>query len=177
MELMKAIATRQSCRAYTGEQLTENQLHTVLEAANAAPVGMGKYDEVKLTVIQNKELLARLDDVGAKFFRNPEVRPTYGAPTVILVSAIIPKSQNNPSSYCNAACIIENMSLAATDLGLGSVYLLGVAAALGLEPKLAEELKVPKGFMPISALALGKSSITLKERELTDSKIVTDVLK
>jgi len=174
METMKAIASRQSCRSYTGEQVTEEVLQTILEAANASPVGMAKFDEVKLTVIQNKVLLEKLDQVGADFMGNPDLRPTYGAPTIILVSAIKPTDPQNPSSYCNAACIVENMAIAAADLGLGSVYLLGVIAALGTNTALCTDLKVPDGFIPVSAIALGKSKEPLKERILTTSKIVTE---
>lgn len=177
MELKKAIATRQSCRSYTGEQITDDQLKMILEAANASPISMGKYEEVHLTVIQNKDLLAKLDNVGAKYFKNPEMRPTYGAPTVILVSGIIPKNQKNPTSYCNAGCIIENMALTATDLGIGHVYILGTAIALGFEPELCIECKIPEGFTPISALALGKTTMVFTEREMTMSNIATEYIK
>jgi len=176
MEAMKAIANRQSCRTYTGEQLTQKELQTILEAANASPVGMAKFDEVKLTVIQNKEFLGRLDKVGADFMGNPDLRPTYGAPTIILVSAIKPSDPQNPSSYCNAACIVENMAIAASDLGLGSVYLLGVIAALRTNAELCADLKVPEEFIPVSAIALGRSKEPLIERSLTTSKIVTEYL-
>lgn len=177
METMTTIANRQSCRAYTGEQISENELQTILEAANAAPVGMKKYENVKLTVVQNKELLDELDAAGAKFFGRPDAHPTYGAPTVILVSSIEPENAQNPSSYCNAACIIENMTLAATDLGLGSVYLLGVITALGKDPELCKKFKVPKGFIPASALAIGKSAAPLEKRHLADSKIEVEIIR
>jgi FMN reductase (NADPH) len=85
METMKAIINRQSCRAYTGEQLTESELQTILKAANAAPVAFGYYDEVKLTVIQNPALLAKIDAAGATFFGNPNLKVRYNAPTLILV--------------------------------------------------------------------------------------------
>ena len=107
METMKAIASRQSCSTYTGEQITDDELQTILKAANAAPIGMGKFEEVKLTVIQNKDLLNKFDSTGAKFFGNPESHPLYGAPTVILVSAINPGNAHTFVSYCNAACIVE----------------------------------------------------------------------
>jgi len=177
MELMKAIEERQSCRAYTGEQITDNALQKILEAANAAPVAMGKYDDVRLTVVQDKELLTKLDAAGAKYFRRPDARPTYGAPTVILVLSKLPESPQNPVPYSNAACFVENMSLAATDLGLGSVYLMGAILGAAADPALCKELKVPEGFAPTSALAVGKPSAPLKNRSLTLNKVTVDYIK
>jgi nitroreductase len=177
METMKAIKNRQSCRAYKEEQITEQELQTILETANAAPVSMGKFDEVRLTVVQNQGLMKKLDAAGAKFFGNPDMHPLYNAPTVIIVSAAVTDIQKNPSPYCNAACVVENIAVAATDLGLGSVYLLGAVIALGLDLELSKEFKVPEGFVPASAIAVGKPAMALEERNLTVSKFKTEYLK
>lgn len=177
METMKTIAARQSCRAYTGEQISEGELQTILEAANAAPVGLGNYGEVELTVIQDQEIIAKIDDIASKFFGNPEMNPTYGASTLILVSAKMTDDALNSVAYCNAACIIENMMLATTDLGLGSVYLFAVAQALSTQKDFCKELKVPDGFMPVSATVVGKSSVPALERALTTSRIATEFLR
>ncbi|MCB2311914.1 MerR family DNA-binding transcriptional regulator [Clostridium tagluense] len=67
----------------------------------------------------------------------------------------------------NAACIMENMALAATDLGLGNVYIFGGALAIAKNPELCAELKIPEGYIPVSALPVGKATKPLKERELT----------
>nr|WP_271716067.1 nitroreductase family protein [Anaeromicropila herbilytica] len=71
------------------------------------------------------------------------------------------------AEFANAACIIENMLLAATDQNIGSVYLWGVAMALQLYSELFQELDLPDGFIPVSGLALGYADITeLKVKEL-----------
>jgi len=187
MQTMEAIANRQSCRAYTGEQLTENELQTVLQAANAAPVAFGYYDELKLTVIQNPELLAKIDAAGTAFFQNPNIKVRYNAPTLIVISFkilgkipdFLATSENKqaptPDQYCNAACIAENIAIAATGLGLGNVYLGGAPVALAANPQLCTELKIPDGFIPAAAIALGEAAMPLKERELTVTKIATDI--
>lgn len=177
MDTIKAIANRQSCRAYTGEQITEEELQVLLQAANAAPVSMGRYDVVKISVIQNTEILSKLDSLGAAFFGKPDMHPLYGAPTVILVSGAKEETTHNLSAYCNASTIIENMALAATELGLGSVYILGSVLALTNSPDSYEEFKVPEGFLPVAALAVGKAAMPLQEKELTVSKIATDIVR
>ncbi|QOX64118.1 nitroreductase [Anoxybacterium hadale] len=177
METMKTIAMRQSCREYTGEQLTESELKTVLEAANASPVGMGKFEDMMLTVVQKKDLLEKLDEAGAKFYGNPDMHPLYGAPTVIIASAKDTGIDRRMVGFCNAACMIENMALAATDLGLGSVYLMGSIMALGGDSDLKQDMKIPADFIPASAIALGATTQPLKERDLTVSKVSVEYLK
>ena len=138
MEVMDAMSRRRSCRAYLPQQILNEKRDEILKAANAAPVGMGEYQNVRLSVIQSAALLEKLDRCGAAFLGDPSLRPTYGAPTVILVS--VSRDSKQDAAYCNAACIVENMHLAATDLGLGSVYLLGCGAAAGAED--------PRGLFP-----------------------------
>ncbi len=177
METLTVIANRQSCRAYSKDQISENDLQIILDAANAAPVGKKKFDEIKITVIQNQQLLDKMDAVGAAFFKNHDQHPLYGAPTVVLVSTKSHEGEPYPLAYCNAACIVENMALAATDLGLGNVYIFGAIMALSKNAELCWELKVPEGFFPASAIAIGKAAEPLQERELINTKFVTDYLR
>ena len=174
MDYMEVIAQRQSCRAYQAEQISKEELTTILEAANAAPVGNRRYEDVKLTVIQNKEILARIDEAGAHFIQQPDSHPLYGAPTVILVSVAASDPARSSVGFSNAACIVENMSLAATGLGLGSVYLMGAIFAISKDKELCAQLKVPEGFIPASAVAVGKPAGQLEDRELTTAKFVTE---
>ena len=53
---METIAKRCSCRAYRPEQITPEELKQLLQAANAAPVGMAKYETLKISVVQSREL-------------------------------------------------------------------------------------------------------------------------
>jgi len=130
-----------------------------------------------LTVVQKKDLLEKLDQAGAKFYGNPDMHPLYGAPTVIIASARDTGSDRRMVGFCNAACIVENMALAATDLGLGSVYLMGSIMALGADADLKKDMKIPVDFIPASAIALGATAQPLKERDLTVTKITVDYLK
>ena len=162
MELYQAIFTRCSCRSYTDAPVTDAQLKAILAAANAAPVGMGAYQTVHLTVIRNKEFLTALNAV-AKEFMKRDTDPLYGVPVMVLVSA---KPGMPPAiEFQNAAAIIENMLLTATDLGLGSVYLMGAIAALKTKPELVEMLDLPEGFVPIAAAAIGHAAAPAVQRE------------
>lgn len=167
METMKAIFTRQSIRSYTAKQISKEDLEIVLKAACAAPVGNGKYDEVHLTVLQNKELMEKITTCVAKTTGNPDLKPFYDAPTVILVSCL----PGTNLIYANAACLIENMAIAAADRGLGSVYLWGFINSLCKDTELLKELKLPEGFTPVSAIAVGHPTTPLAEREISLDKV------
>jgi hypothetical protein len=56
------------------------------------------------------------------------------------------------------------MALAATDLGLGNVYIFGSVNALNLHAELVAKLNLPEGFVPVSALAVGKAAAPMQNR-------------
>lgn len=176
MELMKVIAMRKSTRSYKPEQISDESLNTILKAGCAAPVGMGAYNSMHMTVVQNSDLLEKFTNEARKTFGNPNMNPFYGAPTLVIVSG--KQNEKAPAvEVANAACIVENMALAATDFGLGSVYLLGFLFAISTNANLLKELNLPQGFVPAAALAIGYPTDPLtKEKELNQT-IEVNVIK
>ena len=152
METLKAIEMRKATRSFKKNQISEKDLEVILKAACSAPVGRGQYDTVRLTVVQSQDLIDKVSKAAGKVTGNPDFRPFYEAPTVIVVSSQI---SGLNLEYANVACIMENMLLAATDLSLGSVYIWGGIQGFQAEPDLIRELGVPEGFIPISAAAIG----------------------
>ena len=55
------IFLRRSIRSYTGEMPTEDELNLILKAVYASPVAMGRYDSLHVTVVKNRDYLARLE--------------------------------------------------------------------------------------------------------------------
>lgn len=176
MELMKAIATRKSTRSYKQDQISDEDLKVILEAGEAAPVGMAAYNTVHLTVVQNADLLNEFTKTTQEVFNNPKMNPFYGAPTLIIVSG--KPSEKAPSIEAhNAACIAENMALAATDLGLGSVYLLGFLFAINTKKELIDKLNLPDGFVPVAALSVGYPTVPLTDTDSKKHTIETNIIK
>ena len=167
MEFRDTLFARHSCRAYADTPVEERQLGMVLEAANAAPIGKKKYENVQLTVIRDKAVLDAITQNARQRLGDPEADPLYGAPVVIVVSVREMEGQITPVSIANAACVMENMHLAATDLGLGSCYLWGVVQTMLDSFDLLYKLDLQEGFWPVSALALGV------EREAQPAKTPT----
>lgn len=176
MELMKAIALRKSTRSYKSEQISDESLDTILKAGYAAPIASSDYNSLHLTVIQSPALLDKLTTITREVLCNPKINPFYGAPTLIIISGR-PNEKAAGVELANASCIIENMTLSATAIGLGSVYLLGHILAISSNKKLLKELDLPEGFVFIAAIALGYPTEPLtKERDLKQT-IETKIIK
>lgn len=176
MNTLETIFSRKSVRSYTGEQPTEDELKTILKAAYAAPIGRAKYENVHLTVITDKKLLDKIDRITADFFKNPELHPLYNAPMLIIVSAKLANSADNVG-YSNCAIIVENMALAAVEMGIGACHIWGAIAAMNRSQELIKELNLPEGFTPCCGIILGKTEETYTEREIPEERIQTAYIK
>ena len=140
MELEKVLLSRKSCRKFTDKAVEAEKLEKVVVSASLAPLGLPRMCTPMLTVVTEKELLAGLKGI-------------YDAPAVIIVSC--PPSPAPGIGDQNAACVVEMMSLMATDLGLGNIYLYGVTANLQKDEEMLKKLAIPEGYTPLAALALG----------------------
>ena len=169
--LQSILEQRKSIRKFTGEQIRQEELETILEAANAAPVAMKLYDSLKIIVIQNQELIEQLDQNTVRSFekfRGPGKKTAiFHAPTLILIAAKSTDVNIRQGLYCTAACMLENMILTATDLKLGNVYLMGVTMALNQNETLKEKVGISKEYEAVSALALGKTDVPFTKRNLS----------
>lgn len=172
---MTIIKNRQSCRAFLDEMITDSELETILQSANAAPVGNGVYSDVQLTVIQNKDLLAKLEENTCKLIPSLPAHPLYGLSTVIAISA--KKMENTEMAMANASAIAENMLLTATSLGLGSIYLMAVPKTAQYNPELCSLMKIQEGFEPYLMVGVGKAQGKLEERTLTTERIKTEYVR
>ena len=167
MELWEVLKKRQSVRNFKSDVLDKSVVEKILLAGSMAPVGMGAYGNVHATVINKPEVLDALDKATAKKMGKPEAHPLYGAPCMVVISAKPGKFVIPGIDQANCGCILENMMLAATELGLGSVYLLAATECITENPDILEKLELPEGFKPIGGIGLGYPAGELKEREAT----------
>ncbi len=150
METLEAIKRRVSTRKYLDKQIKDEELQIILDAGKQAPVAYNKYDDLIITVVQNKDVLNEIDRLCDKYY-GVDTRIFFDAPTLIFVSS---KKAKYDQEYENVACIMENMALAATDINIGNVYLKGMT--LHIEEKtLAKILNLPEDFKAIAALGVG----------------------
>ncbi|MDR2295268.1 MAG: nitroreductase family protein [Clostridiales Family XIII bacterium] len=158
METLKAIESRKSARDYTERPVEREKLEKVLWAGNRAPLG-GAFH---MTVILDKGLLGEIDEATLSAMKHsdnefargraalPGYRPLYRAPILIVLSAEDP-ARGMPS-VCNA---VTAMSLAATDLGLGSCFVASPIQVLGEGGAFFARLGLPTGYKPLVGMLLG----------------------
>ena len=65
------------------------------------------------------------------------------------------------------------MLLAATDLGLGSIYLMGIPQAVRNDAGLVGRLRAPEGFLPYVMVGIGHPAGEWEKRSFTTSRINT----
>lgn len=173
---LDVIASRKSVRSYNGKQISKDELNFVINAGFCSPIGMKSYNNYYITVIQNKELLNKMTEAAATTFKKPSYNFSYKAPTVIVVSTKSISSYVPSIAYADAACIVENMHLAATCIGLGSVFLWWDFISDFASGSSLSELKIPDGFRPILSLAIGHTNEKLIKKNI-DKKIPVTVIE
>lgn len=170
MELTTILNSRRSIRSFTGAPVPDEALAKILDAANAAPVGMGKYEAVHLTVVKSPALLEALEQNAAAVFDVQGRRFLYGAPELVIVST----AGSDNVSCSNAAILVQNMALQAVECGVGACHIWGCILALGKNPELIEKLGIPQAFTPSCALALGLSQEVYTVRDIPQGRVAVN---
>ncbi|MBR2937312.1 MAG: nitroreductase family protein [Oscillospiraceae bacterium] len=168
MNTLEAIAKRKSTRSYKPEQIPEDALQTILKAGCAAPIAMARYDSLHITVVQKQELLDRINAVTADMIAQmlgERKNVDFGAKTLILVSST--PVHRPGTEYTNAGIVVENMVLAATDLGIDSVILGGAPGAVARDAELMKALEIPEGFTPLLGAFFGYGADQAPAKEHT----------
>ncbi|MBQ7921131.1 MAG: nitroreductase family protein [Clostridia bacterium] len=173
MNTLEAIYSRRSIRAFNGVQLTEEECKVILKAAYASPIGRAMYDTLSLTVITDRALIDRWEKQMQEEAGNPDLHPFYGAPTVILVSSVIGEGLMTNVNYSNAAIVVQNMAIAATEIGVGACHIWGAVRGLHGDDAVSKELKIPAGMVPCCAIALGHFDGEYAVREVQEDRIQT----
>ena len=152
-EVIMALKTRRSVRSYKPDQITDDELKTVLEAGTWAPTAMG-YQDPWIVAVQNPELLKKISRMNAAVWGR-DIDPFYGAPTYVLVFASDPAQWKN--GVPDGSLVLGNMMNAAHAIGLGSCWINREREMFATEEgkALMMEFGLPDGLIGIGALALG----------------------
>ena len=171
MELDRVLALRSTCRAYSDQSVTEEELKALILAAQNAPIAWGDEHTSELIVVREGKLLEEIRQAVMLFSKrqNKHTDPFYGAKCIIFFTAT--DVSEDHIEYSNAGCMLENMILKATDLGLGSTYIWGCLRKLRNNPDIMKKLCLSDGYEILSALCIGHT------REEAVSRTVTDKIK
>lgn len=161
MDVSESISKRKSVRAYEDKPVPEDILKKIVAAAQWAP-NAGPF---QISVVRNVGLRQRINNrakdamihSGNDFLQAraslPGYEPMYGAPVLILLSA----PSDSPMGTINTALAAENMLLEATELGLGSCFLMTPTRALNGDKNqdLAKKAMIPEDYVVHCAVIIG----------------------
>lgn len=165
MEVLEAIKTRRSIRRYKPDPIDDKDLETVLEAALWAP-SWANTQCWRFIVVRDANTKAKLSSTFGQIERagaasdNPATKAVLQAPLVVVACAKLhqsgyrhdgtPATDKNEWHMYDVALAMQNLTLAAHALGLGTVHI----GALDAE-KAAEILEVPEGYCVVAMTPLG----------------------
>ena len=153
-DFLELIKTRRSCRRYTSEQVTDEQLAQIMEAGTYAPTAHGCQDPIIVSV-QRPDIMQRIVKLNAAVMGTTS-NPYYDAPTVILVFA----SESNANSFQDGSCALQNMMLAAHAVGLASCWINREHEMFSTPEgrQLMADMNLPEALIGIGALSLGHAA-------------------
>ena len=162
MDALDAIVTRKSIRKYKKDPVDEKTIKTLLTAAMSAP-SAGNQQCWRFVVVTDRPTLEALATV------HPYANPLKEAPLAVLVCGELETELHSGFWEQDCAAATQNLLVAATALGLGSVW-------LGCHPR-AERVKgiqkllgIPKTVVPLSLVALGRSNEVKAREDRYDEK-------
>ncbi|MFI3262475.1 MAG: nitroreductase family protein [Rikenellaceae bacterium] len=148
---LDTIHSRKSVRSYTEQQISQEELLTLVKAGMAAPTGKN-VQPWELIVVTDREKLDYLSGV------LPYAKMLKNAPAAIVVCGN-DDTENGGSSYwyvdCSAAT--QNILLAAESMGIGAVWTATYPYAERMNP-VAEIFNLPTNIKSLCVIPLGYPS-------------------
>lgn len=157
--VIEVIKKRSSTRGYTTEPLTDGELNTLIHAGLQAPTAANK-QEIHFTILKgDNPILAELEEEKNRLrdIASPQHNFYYEAPVVVVLSA----DSEFRWSALDAGIAVENMALAAEELGLGSLIIGCIYDAMRGEKKayFSKALQFREKYEYEIAIAFGHKAV------------------
>ena len=170
MNFLELAKKRYTVRAYTKQIVEKEKLDVILEAGRVAPTGANRQPQ-RLIVIQDKEGLNKIG----------KAANIYGASLAIIVCSDVNKTWTRPFDNkkltdIDASIVTDHMMLAATDLGLGSVWVCYFKPEV-----LKAEFNLPPNLEPVNILVIGyadteKEAVQSSKRHSASRKALSETV-
>lgn len=166
MELFEAIKSRRSIRSYTDEEVTDEEVNRILEAATWAPSACNK-QSWRFVVVRKPETIEKLYKA-ASYSTQHQIFVKKAKVVVVVCSDLnvyktFPHKERALSLFTiqETAAATQNLLLAAHALGLGACWV-----SLFSDEQVKEALNFPEGMRPVAIIPLGhtKSKTNPKPR-------------
>jgi nitroreductase len=148
METLDAIRRRRSIRNYTEEMVTSEEIEILLKAAFSAPTAVNT-QPWEFVVINEQEVLDKI--------KEKMVFARFNAPLGIVVCGNMKyalKGQDKDLWICDCSAAIQNMLLAATDIGLASVW-IGIYPIPTRMATMQKLIDLPEHVKPLGMVYFG----------------------
>lgn len=163
MNVIEAIKTRRTIRKYTQEPVKSEAITELIDCARLAPYG-ANLQPLKFAVVTDeadrKKLFPLIKYAGAIEW-NPTFEETPTAFIVILNDTEIKPTAN---TECDSGAAGMSICLAASEMGLGSVW-LGAIDRKGIK----EALKIPEKYDVTYLVGIGHSAQTADTFDIEDT--------
>lgn len=144
MDFLQMVKSRCSIRSYQSKKVEAEKVEHILTAAHVAPTA-ANMQPVRLIVVQEQSGLNKISK-GANIF---------DAPLAIIVCSDHSTAWRRPfdgknSAHIDASILTDHMMLAATELGLGTVWVCHFKPDI-----IKQEFNLPEQLEPINILVIG----------------------
>ncbi len=161
METLEAIRTRRSIRQFRKGIVTREFEDRILQAAMAAP-SAGNQQPWEFVVVREQRMLNTLPSV------HPYAQMCPSAALVIVVCGVPAREKHRDYWVQDCSAAMENLLLAAHDLGLGAVW-LGVHPRADRVAGLRGLLNIPEAVTPLCMAAIGWPAESIPPEDRFDS--------
>ncbi len=145
MDFLKLAEERYSVRKFTNEPVSQEIIDKILKAGHVAPTACN-YQPQRIFVINSPEGLEKLKNC---------TRCHFDAPCAMLVlynkdECWVRKYDGENSGFVDASIVTTHMMMEATELGIGSTWVMHFNPA-----KMIEEFSIPGNLVPVALLVMG----------------------
>jgi len=167
------ITTRHSCRKFMDKDISLDDVQKILDCGLAAPSAMNKQPWF-FVVIKNKNVMDKLKNLAKKSFQNCDdewrrnwanqegFSPFYDPNIMILIC----NKKDVPNSKKDCCFAVQNMTLMAESLGLGSCIIQDICWAIDENNK--SEFQIPSDYEIYLALSVGYPKIPNNTKKPAD---------
>lgn len=145
MEFLKLAEERYSVRKFSQEPVTGDDIDKILKAGHVAPTACN-YQPQRIMVINSPEGLEKLKDC---------TRCHFDCTCAMLVcynsdECWVRKYDGENSGFVDASIVTTHMMMEATELGIGSTWVMHFNPE-----KMIETFNLPKNIIPVALLVMG----------------------
>ncbi|MDO4797806.1 MAG: nitroreductase family protein [Coriobacteriales bacterium] len=169
MDFLELVRSRWSVRDYDARPVEQEKVDRILEAGRLAPTGANRQPQ-RIYVLQSEEALAAV---------RAATRMAFNAPLVLMVCAKVDEAWHNQRetvmrgitcdtynvAEMDASIVCDHMQLAATELGLGTLWVRGYNTQV-----LLDAFDLPEGVVPMCLLDVGYPSQEAKPSPMHASR-------